>query len=120
MLALAFKKIGDAFFVASSDEFRRLVFRARLTAAKVVQADVGDDAVEPGVEAALEAETMKIAVNLEKSFLINVAGIFRAFHQVQGEAQNIAIETADQFLKSGPVASLRFRHQSSLVEIRQR
>src|SRR5262249_3306142 len=72
MLALAFKKIGDAFFVPASDEFRRLIFRARLTAAKMVQANIGHDAVEPGVEAALEAEAMKVAVNLEEGFLINV------------------------------------------------
>ena len=84
MLALAFKKIGDAFFVAAGDEFRRLVLRARLPAAQMVEAYVRDNAVEPSVEAALEAEAMEIAVNLEEGFLINVASVFRALHQVQG------------------------------------
>src|SRR5213078_1711032 len=76
VLALAFKKIGDAFFVVAGIELRRLIFGTGLPSAQVVQADIGDDAVEPGIEAAFEAKAVEIAVNLEEGFLINIAGIF--------------------------------------------
>ena len=56
MLPLALKKVGNAFFGMAGIQFRGLVFGASLAAAQVVEANVGDDAVEPGVKAALEAE----------------------------------------------------------------
>ncbi len=56
LLALAFEEIGDALLVEAGIQFGSLIFGARLTAAQVVQANVGYDAVEPGVKAALEAE----------------------------------------------------------------
>src|SRR5438067_703452 len=43
-----------------------------------------------------------------------------ALSLMKRQAKDITVEAAYQFLKSGPVASLRFRHQSSLVEIGQR
>src|SRR5215471_21246628 len=85
----------------------------------MVQANVGDDAVKPGVEAALETEAVQIAVDLEKSFLVNVARIFRTLHEVQSEAENVAVEAANQFLESRTAARLRLRHQRSLVEVGQ-
>src|SRR5207249_10212496 len=86
----------------------------------LIEAHVGDDAVEPGVEAAFEAEAMQVAVNLEEGLLIDVARVFRPLHQVQGQAQHVAVEAANQFLESDTVAGLRFRHQCALVEISQR
>jgi hypothetical protein len=120
VLALAFKKIGDALFVLAGAHFRRLIFGARLAATQVVEAYIGDDAVEPGVKAALEAEAMEIAVDLEESFLVNVPGVFRAFHQVQRQPENVAVKAANQLLESGPAACLRFCDQCSLVEVGQR
>src|SRR5258708_23384496 len=83
MLALALEEIGEALLVEAGIQLRRLVFGARLAAAQVVQAHVGDDAVEPGIEAALEAETVYVAINLEEGFLVDVSGILGALHQVQ-------------------------------------
>src|ERR1700726_24839 len=70
MLALALEKVGDAFFVMSGIHFWRLIFRPSLPAAQLIQAHVGDDAVEPGIKATLEAEAMQVAVDLQESFLV--------------------------------------------------
>src|SRR5216684_5001933 len=69
LLALALEKIGDALLVKAGIHLGSLILGARLAAAQVVQANVGDDAVEPGVKAALKAETVEIAVDLQKCFL---------------------------------------------------
>src|SRR6266550_3548221 len=69
VFALALEEISDALLVYSGIQLGRLVFGARLSAAQVVQADVGDDAVEPGIKAALEAESVEIPVDLEEGFL---------------------------------------------------
>ncbi len=98
---------------------KRLRSGARLAAAQVVQADVGDDAVEPGVKAAFKAETVQIPVNLEERFLIDVAGVLGPLHEIEGQAQDIAVIPANQFLESGAVSRLRFRHQHPLVKVGQ-
>src|SRR5207302_5737571 len=95
----------------SGIQLGRLVFGARLSAAQVVQANVGDDAVEPGIKAALEAEAVEIAVNLEEGFLVNVPGVLWPLHEVQRQAQDVPVEPAHQFLESRAAARLRFRDQ---------
>src|SRR6266550_2614844 len=119
LLALALEKIGDALLVEAGILLGGLIFGARLSAAQMVQADVGDDAVEPGVEAALEAETVKIAVDLEECFLVDVPGVFGALHEIQSQAQDVPVEAAHQFLESRTTARLRFRNQGPLVEVGQ-
>src|ERR1700730_5777061 len=90
VLPLALKEIADAFVVVAGVQFRGLVFGARLATAQMIEAHVGNDAVEPGVEAALEAETVKISVDFEESFLIDIAGVFGPLHQIQREPQDVA------------------------------
>ena len=41
----------------------------------MVEAEVGDDAVDPGVEGALEAEVAEVAISLEEGLLLDVLGI---------------------------------------------
>ena len=65
----------------------------------MIEADVGDDAVQPGVETAFETESMEVFVNFQEGFLINVAGIFVALHQVERQTEHIAIVTVDEFLE---------------------
>src|SRR6266550_7606137 len=100
LLTLALEKVGDALLVKAGIQFRSLIFRARLAAAQMVQANVGYDAVEPGVKAALEAETMEIAVDLQECFLVDVSGILGALHEIQGQPQDVPIIAAHQFLES--------------------
>ena len=48
------------------------VFLAHLALAQLVETQVGDDAVNPGVERALKAEIVDIAVSLQKGVLVNI------------------------------------------------
>src|SRR5580693_2604870 len=82
VFALALKEIRDAFLMIPGVRFGRLIFWAGLTSSELIEADVGDDAVEPGVKAAFETKTVEIAVNLEERLLVNVARVFRALHQI--------------------------------------
>src|SRR3981189_3715788 len=95
----------------------RLVFGPRLAAAQMVQASVGDDAVEPSVKAALEAETVEVTVNLEECFLIDVPRVLGTLHEIESQAQDVPVEAAHQFLESRAAARLRFRDQGPLVEV---
>jgi hypothetical protein len=45
VFALAFKKVGDALVVIRDVRFWRLIFRAGLAAAQLIEANVGNDAV---------------------------------------------------------------------------
>src|SRR5258708_19257182 len=99
VLALAFEKIRDAFLVVRGIQFRRLIFRTRLSAAQVIQADVGDDAVEPGVKAALETKTMEIAVNLEESFLVDLPGVLGALHNIKPHTHAVPTMPTQHFLE---------------------
>src|SRR5260370_27432999 len=94
------EEIGDAFLVVGGIQFRRLIFRTRLAAPQVVEAYVGDDAVEPGVKAALEAKAVEIAVNLEEGFLIDVPGVLGTFHEIERQAQDVPVMAAHQVLQN--------------------
>src|SRR5215469_15633557 len=54
----------------------------QLLAAQVITAQVSDDAIDPGIERALEAESSDIAVGAQKGFLINILGVFGRVRQV--------------------------------------
>src|SRR6266436_9921985 len=64
MLPLALEKVGNP-FIRMAVRLRSLILRACLTPPQMIQANIRDDAVQPRVETALEAETMQIAVNLQ-------------------------------------------------------
>src|SRR5262249_12695873 len=115
MLLLIIKKIPRAFFHSIWMNLRRLIFRPRLASAKMVEANVRYDAIEPGIEAAFETEAVQIAVDLEEGFLINVARVFGALHQVQRQPQHIPVVAANQLLKSGTVACLSLSYKCPLV-----
>jgi hypothetical protein len=58
---------------------------------------------------------MKIAVNFEEGFLVNVACVFRPLHQVKGQPQNVPVVAVNKLLESRAAAGLSFRHQGALV-----
>ena len=80
----------------------------------MIEADVGDDAVRPGIKAALETEARQIPVNFQESFLVDVAGIFRPVQNVQGDSQDIAVVAVDQFFKGFAVPGLGAFNQGAL------
>src|SRR6266852_7221326 len=119
VLALPLEKVGDPFIRMSGIAFWRLIFRPRLPPPQMVQANIGDDAIQPGVKAAFKAETMEIAVDLQESFLINVARVLGTLHQIQRQPQHVAVIAAHQFLESSAASGLRFRDYAALVKLGQ-
>src|SRR4030081_3264371 len=96
-LQLPFEKIGDALVVMSVICLRRLILWPRLPEAQMLKAPVGEDAVQPSIKAAFKTESMQVAVDLQESFLINVARIFRPLHQIQRQPHNIPVITVNKF-----------------------
>src|SRR5260370_13162752 len=85
----------------------------------MIQADIGDNAIKPGVETAFEAEAMQVAVDLQEGFLIDVAGVFGALHQAQGKAQDVAVVSTHKLLKRKAAARLSFLDKSALFKMHQ-
>ena len=99
--------------------FRGLVLRPCLPATEMVQADVRDNAIEPGVKAAFETEAVQVAVDLQKGFLVDVTGVLGALHQVQGQAQDVAVITPDQLLEREAATGLSFLDKGALFKMGQ-
>src|SRR5260370_12130113 len=117
---LKFKKIARTFILPVQMYFGSLIFRTCLPPPQMIQAYVGHDAVQPGVETAFEAEAVQIAVNLKEGFLVNVARIFWTLHQVHGQPQYVAVEAAHQFLESRAIPGLCLDDEGPFVKFRQR
>src|ERR1035437_7791288 len=94
-------------FVASGIDDCGRIFAAALAAAQVVQAKVGDDPVEPGVERALKPEVSQVAIGLQERLLVDVLGVLLVAQHVQRQAQDRLVETAHQRVERGPVSALR-------------
>src|ERR1700677_966441 len=58
-----------------------LILAMARAATQVIEPHIRDDAVKPGVKAAFETKTVKVAVDTQKTFLVNVAGVFGAMDQ---------------------------------------
>ena len=99
--------------------FGRLIFGPRLAPPQLIEANVGDDAIEPGIKAALETESMEVAVDLQEGFLVDVARVLGTLHQVQRQPQHVAVVAAHQFLERMAGARLRLDHQTALVQLGQ-
>src|SRR5438477_9066791 len=52
----------------------RRIFFSHLLLPQVIEAEIGDDAVNPGIKRTLEAKTADVLVRLQERFLINVLG----------------------------------------------
>ncbi len=119
MLALPLEKVGDPLIRMAVVGLGSLILWTRLSPPQMIQADIGDDAIKPGVKAALEAEPMQVAIDLEESFLVNVARVLRTLHQIQRQPQDIAVIPAHQFLERSAVSGLRFCDYAALVKLGQ-
>src|SRR5437763_1850605 len=88
-----------------------MVFAAGLAAAELVRAEVGDDAVDPGIERALKAEVADVAISLEEGCLVDVFGVVLVAGEVQCEAQNLLFVLFDQGVKGDAAARLGLADQ---------
>ena len=81
----------------------------------MIQAEIGDDAVDPRVEGTLETEAAQIFVGLEEGLLINVLGVRFRSRQVQRQPQNRLIVMTHQHFEGRAVALLRLPDQARVV-----
>ena len=91
-----------------------MIFAAGFFATELVETEVGDDAVDPGIEGALKAEVADIAVGLEEGFLVDVFRIVLGTGEMEGETEDLVLVLADQGVKGGAGAGLRFTDELHL------
>ena len=94
----------------------RRVFLADLPFAQMIEAKIGDDAVDPGVEGALEAKTGDVFVCLQERFLINVLGLGVGAGQMHRQPEHRLVVVPYQLLEGGAIATLRFADQNCIVD----
>src|SRR6202021_283719 len=93
---------------------RCLIFTAAGTAAQGIEGHVGDNPIEPGVEAALKPESVQVLVNPHEAFLVDVPGILGTMNQIEGQPQNLSIIAMHQLLECQTIARLRIAHETLL------
>src|SRR6185312_17406539 len=92
-----------------------LLFLAHLAFPDLVETQIRNYAVQPGVKAAIEAECMQIAVDAQERLLIHVAGIFLRTEQIQRQTQHRLIIEAYELLKRFAIAALSCADKGSFV-----
>ena len=103
----------DKVSAAGVDDYR-LLFPAGFAPPQVIEAQVGNDAVDPGIEGTFEAEICQVAIGLEEGFLVDVLGILLRPCQAERKPQNWLVVLAHQGFEGGPRAFLRFADQLGL------
>src|SRR5437762_14897 len=92
----------------------RLVFAPRLPAPELIQAQIGDNAINPRIERALEAEITDVAVGFQESFLVDILGVVLAAGQVQRQAKHLLLILLDQGVECHARPGLRFADKLGL------
>src|SRR3954449_3612429 len=82
----------------------------------MIETKIRHDAVNPGVEGALEAEAAAVLVGLEKCILVNVLSVLLSSGEMESEPKNRLIVMAHEFLESGAVPALRLPDQHRVVD----
>src|ERR1700733_7890019 len=72
----------------------------------MIETEISYDAVDPGIERALEAKARQVYVRPKKNLVINVLTILLRTSEMDGEAQHGAVILVDQFFEGGGVALL--------------
>jgi hypothetical protein len=80
----------------------------------VIEADVGDNTVNPAGERALETETAELLVDLEKYLLVDILRVARRSGEPKSEPQNCLIIDLHQLFKSRLVPALRLANQKAI------
>src|ERR1700733_11836218 len=96
--------VGDAiehsFFFTIRKDRSRDVTLAGTVLAQMIQAEIGNNAIDPGVKGAFEAEAAQIHVGAQESFLVDVLTILGGAGQMGGQTQNRAVVLLYQLLES--------------------
>src|SRR5215467_13828652 len=93
-----------------------LVFPSRLSFAQMIQAKIGDDAVNPGVEGALEAKVDDVPVSFEEGFLVDILCVRFGVGEMQRQAKDRLVVLPDKRLKRSSVTALRGTNQIAVIQ----
>ena len=96
-------------------QHNRVIFAPGLFAPQLIKAEIGDDAVDPRIKRALEAEVADVPEGFQKCLLVDVFGIVLAAGQVQRQAQNLVLILAHQRVEGHARARLRLADQLHLL-----
>jgi hypothetical protein len=91
------------------------LFLADLPLAQIIQANVRHDAVEPGMEAAIEPERIDAAKHAQERFLKDVTCVFLGPQQVDSEPKHTLVVSADKLLESVLIAALNGPDQAGFI-----
>jgi hypothetical protein len=112
--------IGDAIqkinFLPRRVDRNRGIFLAGLALPQMVQAEIGNNPVNPGVEGAFKAKVANVAIRFEKSFLVDVLGVGLGASQVQRETKHSLVVLSNQAFKRNPVAALGSANKIAIVD----
>jgi len=85
------------------------------TTAQMIETNVCNDAVDPGVERAFKTETGQVAENFQERLLIDVLGVFGAAEDVESEPQDLAVVAVDKDFESRTVSGLRALDEDTVI-----
>ena len=91
--------IGD-----SKEDLLAVARRPAISRRQPVEAEAGDDRIEPGGEPGLAAELAKAPVRAEEGFLRHLFGLGRAAEHAQGHAEDAVLVGGDELFEGPRVA----------------
>ena len=83
----------------------------------MVDAQVYNDSVYPGVKRAFKPESIEVAIGAEKGLLVDILGVFLGTGNMQRKPEHSLIVISDQFLECGSVALLRPTNHFEVVNL---
>src|SRR4051794_36142569 len=108
--------VEDFFGLALGRNRCRDITVSRRPLAQMVETEIGHDAVNPGVERALETEAIQVGVGAQKGFLEDILAILLRPGEMNGEPQDGAVILTNQFFESGRVSLLRFTNENGVID----
>src|SRR6266446_302421 len=90
---------------------------AELTASQMIEAEIGDDAVNPGVERRLKTKAIEVLVGPEKCFLIDVLSILLGTGEMKRQTQHSLIVIPHQLFERGSIPVLRSNDEFTIIDV---
>ncbi len=94
----------------------RRFFLAHLLFAQMIEAKIGYDAIDPGIERALKAKIGYALVRFEERFLVYILGLVLVTGELHGQPHHRLIVVPHQLLERGAVTALRFADQQRVID----
>src|SRR5947209_3554149 len=83
--------------------------------AKMIEAEIGDNAVDPRIKRALESKPRQFDISAQESFLVNILTILRRTGEANRHAENRSVILMNKLLEGCGIALLRSPNQLRVV-----